>query len=86
MYPSSSDTLHLIRFLWHDTEDDVVKRHEAKKAAAEAKKLPVGFISQDVKKERTPPPAPKEKKPVVKKEVIPVGFIAEDVKRQHHAQ
>ena len=64
-------------------EDDVVKRHEAKKAAAEAKALPVGFISQDVKKERTPPPAPKETKPVAKKEAIPFGFIAEDVKREH---
>ena len=72
--------------LWYPRsppEDDVVKRHEAKKAAAEAKALPVGFISQDVKKERTPPPAPKETKPVAKKEAIPFGFIAEDVKKEH---
>jgi len=71
-----------------------MKTHEAAaaKEAAEAaneaaKALPVGFISQDVKREREvkPLPAEPEKKPVMnpKGEEIPFGFIAEDVKKQH---
>ena len=65
------------------TEEDVIKMHESKAA----KKLPVGFISQDVKKAHCSPPTTlptptKEKKQVIKEDV-PMGFIAQDVMRQH---
>lgn len=54
--------------------------HEAKAASEAAKKLPVGFISQDVKKERAlPPPEPTMK---AANDTIPFGFIAEDVKKE----
>lgn len=62
-----------------------MKKHEAKATVEAAKKLPVGFISQDVSKrheDSTPPATPETaKKPVMKE--VPVGFIAEDVKKQH---
>lgn len=61
-----------------------MKTHEAKAAKEAAQKLPVGFISQDVKEshEATPPP-PEPKKESPPKEEIPFGFIAEDVKKQN---
>jgi len=62
-------------------EEDVIKMHESKAA----KKLPVGFISQDVKKAHCSPHTTlptKEKKPQVKED-IPMGFIAQDVMHQH---
>ena len=59
-------------------EDDVKATYKAKAATEEAKKLPVGFIANDVMKahETTTPPE-------TKKEEIKVGFIAEDVMKQH---
>ena len=81
----TSAYLHNVSTLSTNTEDDVMKRHEAKATADAAKKLPVGFISQDVKKSHessTPPPTPDTtSKPV--KEEVPVGFIAEDVMKRH---
>jgi len=63
-------------------ENDVKDWTEAKAATEAAKKLPVGFIANDVMKAHettTPPTTP----PETKKEEIKVGFIAEDVMKQH---
>lgn len=63
-----------------------MNRHKEKAAKEAARNLPVGFISQDVKRERkvtptTPPATHEVVKPV--KDAIPIGFIAEDVKKRH---
>ena len=50
-----------------------------------AKKLPVGFIADDVKLERAQM-KPKAKPVKHPKETVDVGFIAKDVQKFHHVK